>query len=75
EVGIVVEVNPKAKIRPKIILLLNENKKPVRERLIDLTKLDLDATGHNYSIRKIVRPETYNIDINRYYQRGLLSVI
>jgi HD-GYP domain-containing protein (c-di-GMP phosphodiesterase class II) len=75
EVGIVVEVNPKAKIRPKIILLLNENKKPIRERLIDLTKLDLDASGNNYTIRKIVRPETYNIDINKYYQRGLLTII
>ncbi|MGR9045111.1 MAG: HD-GYP domain-containing protein [Gammaproteobacteria bacterium] len=73
EVGIVVEVNPKAKIKPKVIMLLDENKKPQRERLIDLSKLDLDASGQGYTIRKIVRPEVYKIDIKQYYRHGLLS--
>ncbi|GAB4261797.1 MAG: HD-GYP domain-containing protein [Methylomicrobium sp.] len=73
EVGIVIEVNPKAKIRPKIILLLNENKRPRPERLIDLSKLDLDASGKSYTIKKIERPDVYNIDIVKYYQKGLLN--
>jgi HD-GYP domain-containing protein (c-di-GMP phosphodiesterase class II) len=73
EVGIVVEVNPKAKIRPKIILLLDEHKQPRQERLIDLSKLDLDASGHAYSIRKTERPDTYNVDVIQYYQKGILN--
>lgn len=73
EVGIVIEVNPKAKIRPKIILLLDENKRPRPERLIDLSKLDLDASGKSYTIKKIERPDVYNIDIVKYYQKGLLN--
>ncbi|MGR9115480.1 MAG: HD-GYP domain-containing protein [Gammaproteobacteria bacterium] len=74
EVGIVLEVNPKAKIKPKVIMLLDENKKPQRERLIDLSKLDLDASGQGYTIRKIVRPDVYGIDIKKYYRNGLLGL-
>ena len=36
EIAVVVEVNQKQKIRPKIILLLDEEKKPQPERLVDL---------------------------------------
>jgi len=73
EVAIVIEVNPKLKIRPKIILLLNENKQPRSPRIIDLAKLDLDASARPYTIKQIVRPETYGIDLNRLYQMGLIQ--
>lgn len=73
EVGIVVEVNPKQKIRPKIILLLDEHKQPRNERLIDLSKIDLDASGQKYTIRRTPKNDEFGIDINKYYQNGLLN--
>jgi HD-GYP domain-containing protein (c-di-GMP phosphodiesterase class II) len=73
EVGIVIEVNPKQKIRPKIILLLNEAKQPKAERLIDLSKIDLDASGQKYTVRRTVRPDEYGIDIDKFYKNGLLD--
>lgn len=79
EVAIVIEVNPKAKIRPKIIMLLDENKRQQRERMVDLAKLDMDPTGQQYKIRRIARPEEYHLDIRRFYhsealKRGLANV-
>jgi hypothetical protein len=73
EIAIVVEVNQKQKIKPKIILLLDEDKKPRTERMIDLSKMDLDASGHSYRISKIVRAEEYGIDLNKYYHNGIIE--
>lgn len=72
EVGIVVEVHPKQKIRPKIILLRDEHKRPRPPRLIDLSKIDLDASGQKYTIRRTTRPDEYGIDLDKYYKEGLL---
>lgn len=73
EVAIVVEVNPKQKIKPKIILLLDEDKQPRPERMVDLSKMDLDASGQSYSIKKIVRASEYGIDLNKYYHNGIIE--
>jgi HD-GYP domain-containing protein (c-di-GMP phosphodiesterase class II) len=73
EVAIVIEINPKQKIRPKVILLLDENKQSRPERLIDMAKMDLDASSHNYRIRKIVRADEYGIDLNTFYHNGIIE--
>ncbi|MGR9000024.1 MAG: HD-GYP domain-containing protein, partial [Gammaproteobacteria bacterium] len=73
EIAVVAEVNHNKQLKPKIILLLDENKQPRPERLIDLSKMDLDASGHVYSIRKVVRADEYNIDLNKYYQNRLIG--
>lgn len=73
EIAIVVEINPKQKIKPKIILLLDEDKKPRPERMIDLSKMDLDASGQSYRIKKIVRASQYGIDLNKYYHDGIIE--
>lgn len=70
EVAIVVEVNPKAKIKPRIILLLDEEKKPQAERLVDLAHMALDSAGQPYTIRRIVRADEYRIDLTRFYADG-----
>lgn len=68
-----VEVNHKKKIRPKIIKLLNEDKEPVPKRLVDLSKMDLDSSGHNYRIKRRVRANTFGIDIRKYFENGILQ--
>jgi HD-GYP domain-containing protein (c-di-GMP phosphodiesterase class II) len=73
EVAIVAEVNQKQKIKPKIILVLDEHKQERPPRFLDLAKLDLDASGQSYGIRKIVRPDDFGIDLNLYYESGLIQ--
>jgi len=73
EVAIVIEANPIKKLKPKITMLLNEDKKRVKPRLVDLSKMDLDASGNSYGIKRIVRPEVYDVDVNMLYKMGLVA--
>ena len=72
-VAIVVEVNEKTKLRPKIMLILNEDKDPVPEQVIDLSKMVEDSIGNVYTIKGIIRADQYGIDIGKYYQEGVLQ--
>ena len=73
EVAVVIESNPVKKLKPKITMLLDENKKRIKPRLVDLSKIDLDASGQTYAIKRMVRPEDYDIDINLLYKMGLVT--
>lgn len=73
EVGIVVEVNPEHKIRPKVLLLFDELKRPRKHRLVDLSKLDLDASGQSYRIKAVLRPDAYGINLREYHEKGLIG--
>ena len=73
EIAIVVEANLKRRLKPKIILLLDEDKKPRPERMVDLSKMDLDASGQDYLITKIVKADDYGIDLTKYYHNGIIE--
>ena len=73
-IAIVVEVNEKMKLRPKIILLLDEDKNVVPEEVVlDLSKMITDRSGDFYTIKGIVKAEDWNIDSSKYYQEGVLQ--
>jgi HD-GYP domain-containing protein (c-di-GMP phosphodiesterase class II) len=72
EVGIVIATNSKYKLRPKVLMVLDELKQKRRsERVIDMSKLDLDATAHTYRIRKAVPNKAFGVDLQIYVDRGL----
>ncbi|MCK5189072.1 MAG: HD-GYP domain-containing protein [Methylococcales bacterium] len=73
EVAIVIEVNPVKKLKPKITMLLSEDKKRVKPRLVDLAKMDLDASGKSYGIKRMARAEEYDIDINLLHKMGVIQ--
>jgi putative nucleotidyltransferase with HDIG domain len=66
-IGIVIEVHPEHKLKPKVVALLDKNKKPLPERVIDLAE-ELDAAGCPITIKKTINPDDYAIDINTYYE-------
>ena len=72
EIAIVVEANQK-RLKPKIILLLDEDKNPRTERMVDLSKIDLDPSGQEYRITKIVKADDHGIDLNKYYHNGIIE--
>ncbi|NOS90236.1 MAG: HD-GYP domain-containing protein [Methylococcaceae bacterium] len=73
EIAIVVEANQEKKLKPKIIILLDELKRPRPERLVDLSKIDVDSTGQPYQILKTVRADAFGIDLNKYYHNGVIA--
>jgi len=73
EIAIVVETNKKKRLKPKVILLLDEDKKSGCERMVDLSKMDLDASGQDYHVTKIVMADDYGIDLNKYYHSNIIE--
>lgn len=72
-IAIVVEVNEKLKLRPKIIIILDEEKNPVPEEVINLSAMITDKRGDIYTIKGVARAEDWDIDLSKYYQEGILQ--
>ena len=72
-VAVVLEVSGRFKLRPKILMVLDEDKYPVEESVVDLSDMILDATGNALSIRAIINPVDYQIDTEKYYQQGVIQ--
>jgi len=73
EIAIVIEANQKKKLKPKIILLLDEDKKPRPERMVDLSKIDLDDSSQEYRIVKTVKADEYGIDLSKYHHNNVIE--
>lgn len=73
EVAMVVEINPKSKLKPKIMMLRDADKKTCNPYIVDLSMVGLNADGQQYSIKKVLRPDECDIDLLKYYQGGLLQ--
>ena len=72
-IAIVVEVNEFVRLRPRIIVLLDQDKQPVPEEVINLADMELDDQGQLLTIKGIVKAQDYGIDIAKYYQQGVLQ--
>lgn len=72
-IAMVIEVNEKTKLRPRIITILDEEKNPATEQVIDLSTMIKDKRGNIYTIKGIVRAEDYDIDVRKYYQKIILQ--
>ena len=73
EVGIVTEVNQDEKLRPQVVLLLGNDKKPRKEKLIDLSKRQRDFEGEVYTIRRTLSANDYDINIMDFYNSNILQ--
>lgn len=71
-IAIVVEINEPVRLRPKIIILLDAQKQPQPELVINLAEMPMDERGNLLTIKAIVRAQDYGIDIRKYYRDGVL---
>ena len=68
EVGIVLEQNVTQRMRPKVMLLLNEEKEQLGEyKTIDLSKQYEDSNNHPLNIYRGLDPGSHGIDPTEYY--------
>ncbi len=75
EVGIVIKANSELKLKPKVILVLDEYKQPRKEKVIDLAKMPLDAESNPYKIIKAYENTAFGIDLQSYADHGLKLAI
>lgn len=70
EIGIVAEQNKSDLLKPKVLLILDENKKNMNGRILDLALAVSDINKVPYEIKQIVRPQDYNVDLIKFYDDG-----
>ncbi|MFU8789453.1 MAG: HD-GYP domain-containing protein [Methylobacter sp.] len=70
EIGIVVEQNKTDRLKPKILLILDKDKKMTNERILDLSLSATDINKPTYTIKNIVCAQDYGIDLIKFYNDG-----
>lgn len=70
EIGIVLS-NTSDKLRPRIILILDELKEPVPQRIVDLSTMEVDNNGNVYQIKTTLSDGAYGIDVADFQRAGL----
>ena len=74
EVAVVVETNFIQRLKPKITVLLDKDKKRIKPRLVDMAKMGQDdEERERYTIRSIVRADKYGLDLNQLYKMKLVQ--
>jgi putative nucleotidyltransferase with HDIG domain len=69
EVGIVISSNPNARLKPKVELVADAEKKIRPPYIVDLATNPKDAAGKSYVIKTGLPNKTYGIDIKDYLFR------
>jgi putative nucleotidyltransferase with HDIG domain len=64
--GIVVSVNHDALLRPDVLILFDEDKKPQNPRVFELAKERDSSGGGLYSIQSELDPAAWGVNINQY---------
>jgi len=67
EVGIIVGNNPSHRLRPRIKMLLDEEKQPLaKAHIIDLGKAEKDSEGHRYMIKTSHNSGSFDVDLTQH---------
>ncbi len=67
EVGVITEQNVGRRLRPKVLLILDRHKRPLKkQREIDLQKVAQDDKGRDLTIAACLPEGSYDIDLNRF---------
>ena len=72
EVGIIIGCSPASKLKPKILRVLDANKKLCKETVIDLATTTTDANGKPCRVHEVHSSGAFGIDIEAYRRKGLL---
>jgi len=72
EVGIVLATDEQNKLKPKVLLVLDADKKRCQEQVVDLMRDAKDPNGQTYSITQELANGTYSVDLQEYLRKGLI---
>lgn len=71
--AIVVEANERMKLRPKIVLIRDEEGNPLPEQVTDLAKMTADKRGNAYTIKNVVNHSSFQINPLHYYEQNFFE--
>lgn len=74
EVVMVIESNPIDKTKPKVLMLLDNQKNPQSPKLIDLADPAVrDKNGNPYKLSRVIKHNSYGLNLPEYHDVGVLS--
>lgn len=71
EVGIILSCPPRNKLKPKLIIVRDKNKKTCAERIIDLSTRQKDETGNAIRVKEIFTDGAFGVQLQEYKDKGL----
>jgi putative nucleotidyltransferase with HDIG domain len=71
EIGIVIKVNKAQKLKPKVIFLTDAQKAPIKNRIVDLSKLHQTEDKAQYQVAKTLPDGSYGIQLSELLRKGL----
>lgn len=71
EVGIIISNNSDGKLRPKVLLVRDANKRPAPEHVVDLNLGHTDPNGVEYVLHRELPAGSHGINLQEYLDRGL----
>lgn len=72
EIGIVLPVSVRFKSMPKVLIVLDSEKKPCKERVLDLAKQNTLADCSEYKINNLLPDGSFGVFIKDYHKNGLV---
>ncbi|MCX7109952.1 MAG: HD-GYP domain-containing protein [Proteobacteria bacterium] len=66
EVAIVLESNPRQRLRPQVLVVRDADKAPT-QRFVDMSEKTVDDNGRPFRIVTVRRPGDFGIDLSQYY--------
>lgn len=73
-IGLVIEANPRFRHLPRIVLLLDKDKKHLdKERVLDLSLVEKGDLGKEYLIKQVWKDKSFGITLKSYLDRGLFT--
>ncbi|PTQ70542.1 HD-GYP domain-containing protein [Pseudomonas sp. GV071] len=72
EVAIIIGCPPDNKLKPRLLVVLDAEKKPCTERVIDLGRNPKDSGGRELRVREVACSGSFGIDIEAYRRKGLI---
>lgn len=72
EVGIIIGFEAGSKLKPRVLLVLDADKQPRPEQVLDLARNPRDAADRLIIVRSVMPSGAYGIDIDNYRDKGLV---
>ena len=72
EVGIIIGFETGSKLKPRVLLVLDADKQPRPEQVLDLARNPRDAADRLIIVRSVKPSGAYGIDIDSYRDKGLV---
>lgn len=66
EVGVVLSVEPENRLLPKVALLLDENKHPIQQKIVDLKAQREHGASHQHRIKTVLMDGAHGIDLAEF---------